>query len=182
MSQLQDMDVQVFFKGDTINVIVDNTLARNKWRGGLFVNISGHQFNTTSPYPVVTKSNGVNPIGFLVRSSEEVALSEYNYTSLQPSVTRVVLVYYGNCQVLLKQFETVAFNTGMGLRDGGAGNVAYTHNQLLSVSENGLVTSLDDATDAFSVLYPASTPKTIGQAWAIPDTTIGNRLGILTNL
>ena len=85
----------------------------------------------------------------------------------------------GGNDVLLRNFETVGFNTGTGLRDGGVAPPVYDHNDIVSVSENGIVTSLDDATNAFSIVHPSETPVESGRVWAIPDDDSKNRLGII---
>jgi hypothetical protein len=174
-----DIDVQVLVRGMNVPVFVDDDLAEEKWVGGQFVAYTSNTFGRHKNVRVVTKSDGNIVSGFLLRASERhpaitslvgqpAYLNEYNYSSIQPSNTRIATMFLeGSC--IFKYFERYGF----GNRTSSGTELTYTLGQALYVSERGLITTLADATAA-----GVAVPKCVGSCWLVPSEDNGYRIGL----
>jgi hypothetical protein len=175
-------DVEVLFRGDSVQVTVGPELRLTGWRGGLWV-----QYVTGPQDFTVEVSDGNATCGFILFQSENYELippwgtgpgSPDNYTGQQPRATfapGVVTALSGGCRAYFKMFETVALNAGT--RSGGP--ITYNLNDRLYVSENGYLCN-DDPTEL--ALVGITEPQAVGIVSAVPASRNGNRLGVDTRL
>jgi len=168
MPSLQNIDVQVFLKGETPTVTVSGSLIANGWLGGQFVDFVASAPGSSPLIRTVDVSDGTQIAGFLLRASENKPNSEYNYTSYQPSVTRAVTIISDGGFYLFRSYERFEFPN----RTSGT-PLIYTLGAKLSVSERGLLTTPADASAA-----GIATPLIVGPTWAIPNSDNELRLGI----
>jgi hypothetical protein len=181
-SSIEDSgDVQLMFPGDRFPVIAGPVLRAFGWRGGLFV-----RYATGGSDFTVEVSDGNSTCGFVLFQSENYELSPprgtgtgspQNWTSQQflnpTGGNNVVTVITGGTRAFFRVFETVAINPGTGLRDGGAGNLTYTLNENLKISENGLLCNDSNASLAAAGV---TTPVVVGIVSAVPTAANGIRL------
>jgi len=177
------LDVELMMDGDRHEVAVGPLLRRSGWRGGLWVKY----VTPTNPLQLfeVEVSDGVDGTGFLLFASDDFAPfgppgQRWNWTSFDPrsnsaapSGTNVVTMVNGGARALFKVFETVSLDAG-GVRIGPP--AVYNLNDLLKISENGLLCNDPDArlllaTGGVRVLVT-------GFCSVTPDSLSGNRLGL----
>jgi len=184
LQEQQGQDVVMLLQGETRPVTPGPILRSTKWVGGQFV-----QFVT--PIDVndwlVERSTGVHAAGFLYDASENYQSLRggggyRNWTSIQPAnreastlasgaATQTMIADGG--RFLFLHFETVALN-GAGVRAGGP--AIYGLNDVLKVSENGL---LCNDPDAFLLLATGGTQVlVVGTCSAVPGARTANRLGL----
>jgi len=174
----------VLLHGDRLVVAAGPTLRQTRWSGGLWV-----LFVTPTGVSdwIVERSNGVQATGFLLFGSENYANSAgdagyRNFTSIQPANPQATTfamgantlpMVTGGGRFLFRVFETVAL-TPAGVRAGGP--AVYNLNDILKVSENGL---LCNDPDAFLLLATGGTSViSVGTCSVVPDARSGNRLGL----
>ena len=81
----------------------------------------------------------------------------------------------GGTRAYFRVYETVAINIATGLRDGGAGNLTYSLNDALRVSENGLLCNDSDAALAAAGI---AAPVQVGIVSSVPAEDNDQRLCI----
>lgn len=179
-------DVELMFPGDRFPVLCGPTLLASGWRGGLFV-----RYVTGNTDYTVEVSDGNEAAGFLLFASEkyqplqpgsfgvspnEAVGSAENWTSSQYLAgvggQNVATMISGGTRALFKLFETTSL-TGGGARTGGV--ITYSLNQLLKVSENGLLCNDSDGNLAAAGV---TTPNIVGIVSAVPSSGNGGRLGV----
>jgi len=164
-------------------VTVGPALRASKWRGGLCV----MYIQSTEGDFVVEVSDGSKVAGFLLFPSERYfpLIGDYgpnygsnaNWTSMQPAHgvggQNVVTMISDNSRAFFKVFETIALAGGAR----GGGPITYAVNDIVRVSENGLLCN-----DSVAQLQAAgvATPVDVGIVSAAPATRNGNRLGVDT--
>lgn len=177
-------DVEVLHYGSRYVVTAGPILRQTKWFGGVFV----QYVDPAGPINdfLVERSEGLAACGFLLNPSENYAdprsgAAYRNYTSIQPANPQATTfasggstetLMTGGGQFLFRHYETVAL-TPLGVRAGGP--AVYNLNDVLKVSENGL---LCNDPDAFLLLATGGTAvRTVGICCAIPEYTSG-RVGL----
>ncbi len=176
-------DVELMFPADRFPVIAGPVLRSTGWRGGTFVAYATGDADFT-----VEVSDGNTAAGFLLFQSENYSLappygngpgSPQNFLSQQfrvpPGGNNVLTLIEGGTRAYFKVFETVAVNPGTGQRDGGNGNLSYSLNDNLKISENGLLCNDSDANLA---TVGIASPIVIGIVSAVPSSTNSSRLGV----
>lgn len=176
-------DVELMFPGDRFPVIAGPNLRASGWRGGTFV-----AYSTGDKDFTVEISDGNTAAGFLLFQSESYTLSPpygegpgspQNYLSQQlrnpVGGNNVVTIIEGGTRAYFKVFETVAINPATGQRDGGNGNLTYTLNEDLKISENGLICNDSDANLATAGVV---SPIVIGIVSAVPSSANASRIGL----
>ena len=144
-------NVDIFHHGDRYTVTVGQQLRRDKWKGGTFVEYVENQ--SVKDTFTVERSSGVHACGFLLYGSEDYTnarQSTYrNFTSYQNTSvlanslgTAVLTLVSGGGRYLFKQFEKNALAPN-GTRTGG--EITYSLNEELKISENGLLCNDSDA-------------------------------------
>jgi hypothetical protein len=136
---------------------------------------------------VVERSDGIRADGFMLWASanrfDSTGDAGYrNWTSYQNDDQNVATVASGAATTVLvagggrflfRVFETVALTPG-GVRAGGP--AVYSTNDVLKVSENGL---LCNDPDAFLILATGGvSPIHVGVCSAVPNARSANRLGL----
>jgi len=180
------LDVELLHTGDRLPVLAGPTLRSTGWRGGQFV------MYVTGPWEfTVERSNGTVAPGFLLFQSEDYAPtppvgtgpgSPENFISHQflsgqsPASSNVATIVTGNTRAFFKIYETIALN-GAGVRAGGA--ITYNLNDVLVVSENGL---LCNDLDANLLAAGIPVPQPVGMVSAIPTKNNGYRMGVDLNI
>ena len=132
----RDVEVQLIGR---LTCMAGPELRRTGWYGGLWV----HYVDLPDEGDfVIESSNGNQAIGYILGESERYVRysdegSTQNYTSYQYRLTdqgpNTAVVITGGGTALFRHFETIALNGGA--RTGG--NIAYTLNEILYISENG---------------------------------------------
>jgi len=171
-------DVELMFPGDRFPVAAGPNLRSTGWRGGTFV-----QYTTGGQDFTVEVSDGNMTAGFLLFQSEDYTLSPpygngpgspQNFLGQQNrnpvGGNNVVTMVMGGVRGFFKVFETVALD-GAGNRVGGP--IAYTLNEDLKVSENGLLCNDSDANLAAAGI---ASPQVVGIVSAVPSSSNNNRL------
>jgi hypothetical protein len=174
-----ELDVELQFPGDRFPVIAGPVLLGTGWRGGIWV-----MYAVANDDFTVEVSDGNAAAGFLLFQSEDYALvppygtgpgSPENWLSRQFLVGRggqnVATMVCGGTRCMFRVFETVAL--GGGVRNAGA--ITYNLNDILRVSENGLLCN-DSA--AQLALIGVATPVAIGIVSSVPVAANQNRLGV----
>ena len=183
-AESERLDVTLMFLGDRFPVIVNPTLRASGWRGGLWV----RYVTSTEGEFSVEVSDGNAAAGFLLFQSEDYALtpptgtgpgSPQNWISYQPTLRsggqNVVTMITGNTRAFFKIYETRRLVAGA--RTGVP--IVYLLNDLLKVSENGLITN-DSDVDLATV--GIANPIVVGIVSAVPTTQNGTRLGADINV
>lgn len=174
-----DIDVQLLVKGMNVPVYVDDALSSEKWVGGQFVMYTSNSYVGVKNVRVVAKSDGNNACGFLLRASERhpaststygqpAYLNEYNYSSYQPSQTRMATVYLEG-SAIFKYYEKYSF----GDRTSSGTSLVYTLGLGLYISDRGLLTTYADA-----IAAGIAAPVHAGSAWLVPSEDNDYRLGL----
>ena len=177
------LDVELMFPGDRFPVFVGPNLRASGWRGGLFV-----QYVTGTREFTVEASDGNAAAGFILFQSEDYRLtrpngtgpgSPENFISHQfrspVGGNNVATMINGGTRAYFRVYETVAINIATGLRDGGAGNLTYSLNDALRVSENGLLCNDSDAALAAAGI---AVPIQVGIVSSVPAEDNDQRLCI----
>jgi hypothetical protein len=175
-------DVEIFFVTERYPVSVGPDLRSSGWRGGEFV-----EYVTGSTDFTVELSDGNQASGFLLFQSENYKLprpygegpgSPQNYLPQQyrdpVGANNVVTMISGGTRAFFRVYETVAINPATGLRDGGAGDLVYSLNDTLRVSERGRLCNDSEANLATAGVL---TPRQVGIVSAVPSSLNSNRLG-----
>jgi len=177
-------DVVIQLKGETCPVQVGPILRQTGWRGGQWVEFI--EPGTIVDDYLVEVSDGNRVAGFLVFPSEnydENWGATQNYTgeqyrleqSAQSGSSTVTMCLDGG-RYLFLVFETVAL-TALGVRAGGP--ITYTLNEILKISENGLLCNDSDANlNAAGVL----TVRIAGNCCMTPQDRNNQRLGLNVRL
>jgi hypothetical protein len=180
MAQEVFLDVEMQKKGDVYQVMPGPILQRTGWRGGQWVHYVTPS-NLANDFEVEA-SNGNMGTGFILFSSEEYSQewgAYENWSSRQPRLTpgvasgsSMITIVSGGGRYLLRVYETIAL-VGAGTRTGGP--ITYTLNDILRVSENGLLCN-----DSVANLNAAgiANPIQAGVCCMIPLVTNRNRLGV----
>lgn len=175
----QSADVVVIVHADRMTATAGPILRNTGWRGGWWVR---YVPPTGVDEFVVERSDGNAATGFLLFPSENYADpsgASNNYTAEQLrdaqgaiSGASTVTILAGGGRQLFRIFETVAL-TGGGTRTGGA--IVYQHNDILRVSENGLLCN-----DSVANLQAAgiANPLTVGTCCMVPADRNGDLLGM----
>lgn len=175
-------DVIAQINGDKFPTGVGPLLRASGWRGGTWVRYVD-PVNMVDEY-VVEISDGNQATGFLLFPPEGYGIgegdwgAENNYLGQQfrtnagsVAGASTVTITAGGGRFLFKTHETLAIN-GAGARVDPA---TYTLNQMLYVSENGL---LCGDTPARLVLAGVATPQLVGTCCAVPHARNGFRVGL----
>lgn len=182
-----DRDVEYHLPGDRFQVSVGPNLRATGWRGGVWV----QYVDSPEGEYVVELSDGTAAAGSLVQQSETYlsnqshstgplpsygnAGSPNNWTNQQYRTTahaNVLSMMTGGTRVLFRVFETTAL-TGGGTRTGGA--IAYTLNEPLKVSENGLLCNDSNANLGAAGI---ASPIVVGIVSGVPSARNGFRLSV----
>jgi hypothetical protein len=181
-NHLQNHDLQVLTPTANVSVYVNDTLAGSGgWRGGQFVMYTSNTFGAGNNFKnvrVVGASDGTAYAGVLIRGSDfhpqvqkpgsfDLRNTEYNFSSLKPTNTRVVKMAFDGSYIF-KVYEKYAF----GDRTGGTA-LTYTLNQDVYVSDRGYVTTYADA-----LASGIGTPVSCGSVWMVPSEDNHYRLGV----
>lgn len=175
----EKLDVEMLIPGDRYSVVAGSRMTAAKWRGGIWV-----MYVDGGPDFMVEVSDGTASCGFLLFASENYELDgarlqrpggHYNYTSIQPGhytsarAENVMTVVAGGPRVSFRFYETQRLVAGA--RTGAA--ITYGPNDVLRVSENGLLTNDPDADLA---IVGITNPVDVGIVSAVPSESNGFRL------
>lgn len=174
-------DLVLLVKGDSMTVAVDPGLAASGWPGGMFAKY------TVSPtgFPTVMKADG-RYCGFFIFGSDEDA-DQLTGMELQNVVYSYVVLQFGGNVAYVRVFETL----GYAARHGGPQTaLVYTPNQLLYISENGLVTNENESDLGTygahnfpdGVAVPDMSFVAFGLCFVPPSILTNGYLGIQTNI
>lgn len=178
-------DLEAQFIGDRYAVAVGPVLQETGWVGGLFVTYVPPIVGEPDDF-VVEVSDGNAAAGFTLFPSENYPLdtswvnnwdTSQNYTSFQNrtelsvSGSNTITIVGGGGRYLFKHYETQQLVLGQ--RTGPP--IVYALNDVLKVSENGLLTN-DSDVDLATV--GITTPQAIGICCAVPAQRNNFRLGL----
>jgi hypothetical protein len=170
--------------GDRFPVTPGPLLRAAKWTGGVWVQL-------VAPTDVndwlVERSDGIRADGFMLWASanrfSSVGDAGYrNWTSFQAddnnastvsSGAATTTMVAGGGRFMFRVFETIALTIG-GVRAGGP--AVYSLNDILKVSENGLLCNDPDANLLAATGGTAVVP--VGMCSAAPNARSGDRLGL----
>lgn len=174
-------DVYIRHRGGRVNVTAGPNLLATGWRGGVFVQYAAGPQDFT-----VERSEGNITVGFLISPSEQYdtpfAGANYgpefgsirNNTSIQPrsgvGAQNVVSMMRGGCSAYFLFYEKNRLVAGQ--RTGAP--IIYQVNDLLKISENGLLTN--DA-DGDLLTVGIANPVRVGRVGAVPQAQNFFRLG-----
>lgn len=179
-THIQNIDVQVLCEGPSVPVYLDSSF-NDGWRGGQAVIYTGNSVGEKSIVKnirVVGMSDGNKVVGFIVRGSDfhpqiqqpgsyDNRISEYNWSSMKPTVTKVVKMIFDGSYIF-KVYEKYGF----GDRESTGTALVYALNDFLYVSDRGLLTTEADATAS------VADPKQVGLVWMVPSADNGYCLGV----
>lgn len=134
-------DVEPMVWGDKLTCSAGSTLQRTGWKAGTFaMYVAG---SVGEPYFTVERSDGIGVAGFILYGSEDYSDTRiggyHNYTSIQkryPNGPNTITVMIGGGRYFFRNYEKVALAAD-GTRTGGP--AVYGFNNILKVSENGLL-------------------------------------------
>lgn len=177
-------DVIIQLKGETCPVQVGPVLRQTGWRGGQWVEFI-EPGNVVDDY-LVERSDGNRMAGFLAFPSENYDENwgatqnyvgeQYRLDQSAPSGSSTVTLFLDGGRYLFLVFETIAL-TPAGTRTGGP--IVYTLNEILKISENGL---LCNDSDANLIAAGVLTPRIAGNCCMTPAERNNYRLGLNVRL
>lgn len=174
-------DMVLMVKGDSMTVVLDPSLVASGWTGGTFAKYT----TTLTGFPTIAKSDG-RYCGFFLFGSDEEA-DQLTGMELQNVVYSYAVLQFGGNVAYLRHYEKF----GYAARHGGPQvALVYTPNQLLYVSENGLVTNENESDlGVFGAHnFPDGTPVVdksfiaFGLCFAPPSALTSDYIGIQTNI
>lgn len=176
-------DLVVMIQADTYPVKAGPLMRASGWRGGQWV-MYVPPTDDVDDY-VVEVSDGTMAAGFTTFPSEAYTPGQEwgavnNWTGEQLRTDQgsvggasTITINASGGRYLFRVFEFVAIGLG-GTRDGSAGNLTYTLNEDLKVSENGLLCNDPDARLA---LVGIANPIVVGICSALPANRNNFALG-----
>jgi len=180
-----NMDLEVQIQGDRYSVAVGPVLKETGWVGGLFLQYVPPGPDGPDDF-VVEVSDGNAAAGFTLFPSENYFFDEswindwdtsQNYTSFQNRTelsvggSGTIVVIAGGGRFIFKHYETQRLVAGQ--RTGAP--IVYAVNDVLKISENGLLTN-DSDLDLATV--GIATPQPVGICCAAPSARNNFRLGL----
>jgi hypothetical protein len=173
-------DCSLLQKGDSIPVKLSSSLARRGWTGGTFV----RWVDDGTGDPCVTLANGLF-CAFLPFGSDEVG-DRYTAMTRQNPTYRYATAYFGGNFMATTSYERYTYGSRNG--PGPLVPLVYAPQQILYVSENGLITNEDESDPAVNPggLFPDGSPILVpflnfGICSLQPMDKNNNRLFVLTN-